>query len=34
LLTPIAIGHRGETEVEVSSGLSAGVTVAVHPAIA
>jgi HlyD family secretion protein len=30
-LTPVVVGHRGETEVEVVSGLSAGVEIAVHP---
>lgn len=30
-LTPIVIGHRGESEVEIVSGLSAGADVAVHP---
>jgi HlyD family secretion protein len=30
-LVPVAIGHRGETEVEILSGLNAGDTVAVHP---
>ena len=30
-LTSVTIGHRGETEVEVLSGLSAGADVAVHP---
>jgi HlyD family secretion protein len=30
-LTPVVVGHRGETEVEIVSGLSAGVEVAVHP---
>jgi HlyD family secretion protein len=30
-LVPIAIGHRGETEVEIVSGLSEGQSVAVHP---
>ena len=30
-LTPVTIGHRGETEVEILSGLDAGVDVAVHP---
>jgi HlyD family secretion protein len=30
-LTPVNIGHRGETEAEVLSGLSAGQAVAVHP---
>jgi HlyD family secretion protein len=30
-LVPVQIGHRGDTEVEVLSGLSPGDTVAVHP---
>jgi HlyD family secretion protein len=30
-LVPVQIGHRGETEVEIVSGLSAGSIVAVHP---
>jgi HlyD family secretion protein len=30
-LTPIGLGHRGETEVEVVSGLAEGAEVAVHP---
>jgi HlyD family secretion protein len=30
-LTQVAIGHRGETEVEIASGLRAGDEVAVHP---
>ena len=30
-LTPVRIGHRGETEAEVLSGLDAGASVAVHP---
>jgi len=30
-LVPVQIGHRGETEVEILSGLPAGATVAVHP---
>lgn len=30
-LTPVQIGHRGETEVEIVSGLTTGTTVAVHP---
>ena len=30
-LTPVEIGHRGETEVEVLSGLDAGAVVVVHP---
>jgi HlyD family secretion protein len=30
-LAPIQIGHRGETEVEVTGGLAPGTTVAVHP---
>jgi HlyD family secretion protein len=30
-LTPVTIGHRGDAEVEVVSGLSAGTAVAVHP---
>jgi len=31
VLTQVDIGHRGETDVEVVSGLAAGATVAVHP---
>jgi len=31
LNVPITNGHRGETEVEVVSGLSEGQSVAVHP---
>jgi HlyD family secretion protein len=30
-LTPVTLGHRGETEVEVTFGLSASSRVAVHP---
>jgi HlyD family secretion protein len=30
-LTTVTIGHRGEAEAEISSGLSEGATVAVHP---
>jgi HlyD family secretion protein len=30
-LTPVRIGHRGDTEVEITSGLSPGASVAVHP---
>jgi HlyD family secretion protein len=30
-LTPVRIGHRGEAEVEIVSGLQAGDDVAVHP---
>ncbi len=30
-LVPVGIGHRGDTEVEVTSGLAPGATVAVHP---
>jgi HlyD family secretion protein len=30
-LTPVRIGHRGETEVEVLGGLEPGAVVAVHP---
>jgi HlyD family secretion protein len=30
-LTPVRIGHRGETEVEVLEGLAPGAAVAVHP---
>jgi HlyD family secretion protein len=30
-LTPVKIGHRGETEAEVVSGLPVGAAVAVHP---
>jgi HlyD family secretion protein len=30
-LTPVQLGHRGETEVEVLGGLAAGAVVAVHP---
>ena len=30
-LTPVRIGHRGETEVEVLEGLEPGACVAVHP---
>jgi HlyD family secretion protein len=30
-LTPVQIGHRGETEVEVLDGLEPGAEVAVHP---
>ena len=30
-LIPVQIGHRGETEVEITSGLASGATLAVHP---
>ena len=30
-LTPVTLGHRGETEVEVERGLDEGAVVAVHP---
>jgi HlyD family secretion protein len=30
-LTPVVVGHRGETEAEITSGLAAGDPVAVHP---
>ena len=30
-LTSVTLGHRGETEVEIESGLKEGVVVAVHP---
>jgi HlyD family secretion protein len=30
-LTPVRIGHRGETEVEVLSGLESGAVLVVHP---
>jgi HlyD family secretion protein len=30
-LAPVQIGHRGDTEVEILSGLEPGVSVAVHP---
>ncbi|HEY0707695.1 MAG TPA: HlyD family efflux transporter periplasmic adaptor subunit, partial [Polyangia bacterium] len=30
-LTPVQIGHRGETEVEVTGGLAADAVIAVHP---
>jgi HlyD family secretion protein len=30
-LAPVAIGHRGDTEVEITSGVAAGDVVAVHP---
>lgn len=30
-LTPVSLGHRGETEVEVLKGLAEGAVVAVHP---
>jgi HlyD family secretion protein len=30
-LVPVVIGHRGETETEILSGLAAGARVAVHP---
>ena len=30
-MTPVRIGHRGETEVEVLEGLAPGAVVAVHP---
>ncbi|HEY3668664.1 MAG TPA: HlyD family efflux transporter periplasmic adaptor subunit [Polyangiaceae bacterium] len=30
-LVPVRIGHRGESEVEITSGLSAGAELAVHP---
>lgn len=30
-LTSVKLGHRGDTEIEVVSGLSAGTAVAVHP---
>jgi HlyD family secretion protein len=31
-LSPIVIGHRGETEVEVLTGITPGESVIVHPA--
>lgn len=30
-LVPANVGHRGETEVEITSGLTAGAALAVHP---
>jgi HlyD family secretion protein len=30
-LTPVKVGHRGETEAEILSGVSPGAAVAVHP---
>ena len=30
-LSPVTIGHRGEAEVEILSGLAPGAGVAVHP---
>jgi HlyD family secretion protein len=30
-LTPVQIGHRGETDAEVVSGIPVGASVAVHP---
>jgi HlyD family secretion protein len=30
-LTPVVVGHRGDTTVEIVSGLVVGDTVAVHP---
>jgi len=30
-LTPVSIGHRGESQVEIVSGLPTGAAVAVHP---
>lgn len=30
-LTHVTLGHRGETEVEITAGLAEGATVAVHP---
>ncbi|MFZ5890699.1 MAG: efflux RND transporter periplasmic adaptor subunit [Myxococcota bacterium] len=30
-LTPVEVGHRGETEAEVTAGVSAGALIAVHP---
>jgi HlyD family secretion protein len=30
-LAPVSVGHRGETEIEVTAGLSTGDTVVVHP---
>ncbi|HEX5102046.1 MAG TPA: HlyD family efflux transporter periplasmic adaptor subunit [Polyangiaceae bacterium] len=30
-LTPVTLGHRGETEAEISAGLAEGTAVAVHP---
>jgi HlyD family secretion protein len=29
-LTPVVVGHRGDTEVEIASGVAAGDAVAVH----
>jgi HlyD family secretion protein len=30
-LTPVTVGHRGETEVEIVAGLQRGAAIAVHP---
>ena len=30
-MSPVRIGHRGDTEVEVLEGLEAGASVVVHP---